>query len=80
MGLIAAIELVSDRATRQRFLPAGQAGKRGFALCLEEGLIARSIREALALCPPLSIRVKEIDELVARLRRALERLSAELLG
>ncbi len=80
VGLIAAIELVRDPATQERFLPAGHAAKRGFALCLEEGLIARSIREALALCPPLSISTEEIDELVARLRRALERLSAELLG
>jgi putrescine aminotransferase len=78
VGLIAGIELVRDRATRERFAPAGSAGKRAFALALEEGLIVRSIREGLAVCPALSIRESEIDELVARLCRVLERLAAEL--
>ena len=78
VGLIAYIELVRDRATGERFAPAGSAGKRAFALALEEGLVVRSIREGLAVCPALSIREDEIDELAARLRRVLERLSQEL--
>jgi putrescine aminotransferase len=78
VGLIAAIELVRDRATRQRFEPPGHAARRAFELCLEEGLVVRAIREGLALCPPLTISDGEIDELIARLRRALERLPRAL--
>jgi putrescine aminotransferase len=78
VGLIAGLELVRDRATAARFAPAGSAAKRASALALEEGLVVRSIREGLAVCPALSIREDEIDELAARLRRALARLAEEL--
>ena len=78
VGLIAGIELVRDRDTGARFAPAGHAARRAFQLALEEGLVVRSIREGLAVCPALSIREDEIDELAARLRRVLERLAEEL--
>jgi len=78
VGLIAGIELVRDVATGARFEPAGSAASRAFALCLEEGLIVRSIREGLAVCPPLTIAEDEIDSLVERLGRALARLEQEL--
>jgi putrescine aminotransferase len=78
VGLIAGIELVRDRESGERFEPPGHAASRALALCLEEGLIVRSIREGLAVCPPLTISEDEIDELVAKLGRALARLADEL--
>ena len=78
VGLIAGIELVKDAQSGARFEPAGHAASRALALCLEEGLIVRSIREGLAVCPPLTISEDEIDTLVARLGRALARLEDEL--
>lgn len=78
VGLIAGIELVKDAQSGARFEPAGHAAPRALALCLEEGLIVRSIREGLAVCPPLTISEDEIDTLVARLGRALARLEDEL--
>jgi len=78
VGLIAGIELTKDGAAGTRFEPAGHAASRAFALCLEEGLIVRSIREGLAVCPPLTITEGEIDSLVERLGRALGRLEREL--
>jgi putrescine aminotransferase len=80
VGLIAYLEVVRDRATGARFEPTGSAAKRAFQLALEEGLVVRSIRDGLAVCPPLSIRDEEIDLLVSRLRRALERTAQELGG
>ncbi|MGH0030922.1 MAG: aminotransferase [Myxococcota bacterium] len=79
-GALAAIELVRDVATGERFAPAGSAPARAFELCLEEGVIARKLREGLALCPPLTISQDEIRELAARLGRALARLADERLG
>jgi len=79
VGLIAGVELVRDRETGARFEPAGHAASRALTLCLEEGLIVRSIREGLAICPPLTITSEEIDELVAKLARALSRLADELV-
>jgi putrescine aminotransferase len=80
VGGLGAIELVRDRESGARFEPTGSASARAFALCLEEGVIARPLREGLAVCPALSIQETELDELIARLRRALVRLVDERLA
>ena len=43
-------------------------------LAEEEGLIVRAIGDTIAFCPPLIISSVEIDELLLRFQRALERL------
>jgi putrescine aminotransferase len=71
-GLIAGIELVADKATRRGFEPAGEAGKRCFAHCLEHGLISRPMGDTMAFSPPLIISRAQIDELVATFGRCLD--------
>ena len=78
VGLIAAIELVRDTRSHERFDPSRRAAPTLFELCLEEGLIVRAIRDSVALCPPLTISDSEIDELVSRLTRAMDRLPGQL--
>ena len=81
LGLIGALELVapgSSDSTPERISPAGSAGARVFDLCWEEGLIVRAIREGIAVCPPLTIREAEVDQLLERLGRALSRFVEEL--
>jgi 4-aminobutyrate--pyruvate transaminase len=74
MGLIGAVELVADKASKRAFDP-----KAGVAACAvrfaeEEGLIVRFlIGDTVSICPPLIITPAEIDELFARLTRALDR-------
>ena len=72
-GLIAGLELVRPGGGRARFEPPGLAGAVVRDACWEEGLIVRAIRDGIALCPPLTIRREEIDQLSERLDRALER-------
>jgi adenosylmethionine-8-amino-7-oxononanoate aminotransferase len=78
-GLIAAVEIVADRATRQSFPPAERVGLRLHARCLEEGVICRAVAgDSLAFCPPLVIQDDELTEVVVRFGRGLDRLTAEL--
>ncbi|MFA9285799.1 aspartate aminotransferase family protein [Comamonas sp. SY3] len=78
MGMIGAIELVANKATRQPFDPALKLGYRLAQYAQEEGLIVRAMGDAVALCPPLIITEAEMAEMFARLDRALDKLQATL--
>jgi len=74
IGLIGAIELVADKKTKASFEPARAVAATVGRFCEEEGLIVRPlIGDRIALCPPLVIAQAEIDELFARLSKALDR-------
>jgi 4-aminobutyrate--pyruvate transaminase len=78
VGLIAAVELVKDRQTKESFAPAGSAAAHFVERAHAHGLVLRPLGEAVALCPPLSIEPDEIDELLARFARALHDTEAHL--
>ena len=78
VGLIGALELVADKASRQSFAPELKAGPRLAQLAQEEGLIVRAMGDTVALCPPLIISEAELGELFARLERAFGRFEATL--
>jgi len=71
VGLVAGLELVKDKTSRENFAPADgvaqQVGKRALA----HGVITRGLGDVVNLCPPLIITEGEIDELLARIERAL---------
>jgi 4-aminobutyrate---pyruvate transaminase len=71
-GLLAGVELVADKATHAPFEKAQGVGPLCAQLCEERGLILRAIGDTLALCPPLVISEAEIDEILLRLRDALD--------
>ncbi|HEY6258906.1 MAG TPA: aminotransferase [Xanthobacteraceae bacterium] len=74
MGLIGAIEMVADKATKRSFDPKAGVGPRAVRLAEEEGLIVRFLAgDSISICPPLIITPAEIDELFDRLDRALDR-------
>jgi len=72
VGLIGAIELVANKATKAPFDPKEAVGgfliKRGH----HHGLILRAIGDSIAFCPPLIIEEREIDLMLERFERALE--------
>jgi 4-aminobutyrate--pyruvate transaminase len=71
VGLIAAVELVRDKAARASF-PAAAAVAAHFAeRAHAHGLVVRALGDAVALCPPLIIEPAQIDELLARFAQAL---------
>jgi 4-aminobutyrate--pyruvate transaminase len=78
VGLIGALELVRDKASKEAFDPALGIGGQTYELAQEEGLIIRALGDTLAVCPPLIISDDEIDQLFDRLGTALDRTAAEL--
>ncbi|RDI19135.1 4-aminobutyrate--pyruvate transaminase [Pseudacidovorax intermedius] len=78
VGLIGALELMADGPARTPFDPALKAGYQVAQYALEEGLIVRAMGDTVALCPPLIITPAEMDEMFARLGRALDRFEKTL--
>ena len=69
MGLMAAVELVSDKETKSYFEPG--IGAVAATEAYKRGLIIRPAGEVLELAPPLIITKQEIDELCMILESAL---------
>ena len=74
VGLIGAVEIVADKATKKNFEASKLVGTRCGQFCQEEGVIVRPlINDRIALCPPLVITQAEIGELFDRFERGLNR-------
>ncbi len=77
LGLIGALELVADKASKRAFDPVNGIGAKVAAAAEENGLMVRALGgDIIALCPPLIISEEEIGEMFDRLTRALEQVEA----
>jgi 4-aminobutyrate---pyruvate transaminase len=76
VGLIAAAELVRDKASKAPFDPKQAVGPLFAARAQEHGLIVRAMGDSIALCPPLIISGDEIDEMLRRFGQALDDTAA----
>lgn len=81
VGLLAALEFAADPARRTPFDPATKVGPRIAAACLEENLIARAMPhgDILGFAPPLVVTPDEVDEIIERTRRAVDRVTDQLV-
>ena len=80
VGLLGAVEIVADKASRGRF--GGQEGLAGPIVrdaCIARGLMVRAVRDTLVMCPPLIVSHAEIDRIVETIGAALD-ASAEALA
>jgi putrescine aminotransferase len=78
-GLIGAVEIVADKATRERFgEKQGPAGQIVRDLCIKHGLMVRAVRDSIVMSPPLIISHAEIDRLVSTIRTALDEATPAL--
>ena len=71
VGLIGAIELTADRRTRRPFEKTGRVGTICRDHCFANDLVMRAVRDTMVFAPPLTISHAEIDDMVARARRAI---------
>ncbi len=79
VGLIGAIELVADKATRRFFEPMGSVSAQVLERAQEQyGLIFRNVvlGDVCAFSPPLIITEAEIDDVFDRFGRALDDVAA----
>lgn len=71
LGMLGAIELVKDKASRTRYDGQG-AGMICRQHCFDNGLIMRAVGDTMIIAPPLVISREEIDELVEKARKCLD--------
>ena len=79
VGMLGAIELVQDKATRKRYEGRG-VGMICRTFCFENGLIMRAVGDTMIISPSLVISKAEIDELVTKARQCLDLTLAALQG
>ncbi len=79
-GLMGAIELVRDRATREPFPAEQQVAARVRAACLERGVILRASTDNVVVCPPVIIKEVEIRTIVRALDESVAQVTRELVS
>ena len=79
IGLIAAMELVADKATHKNFDPAHKVGARLVKLAEGNGVIGRVCPgDVLVFSPPLIITQAEINEMLDAVEKSLDELTVQL--
>lgn len=77
-GLLAAVELVVDKAKKTPLPPAAQPAQRIFNRAWENGLVLRAFANGvLGYAPPLCCTESEIDAIVERTRQTLDQTLAD---
>ena len=75
-GMIGALELVADKATRRPFDPKLMVGLKAAEIAQSNGLLIRAMGDALGCCPPLIIQEDEVNEIFDRIEKTLDQTEA----
>ncbi len=73
LGMFAAVELVRDKASRERLAPEAAAAVHCRNTCNDIGLMVRQTGDAMIMAPPLICNKDEIDSLIEMLSEALDK-------
>ena len=66
IGMVAAIELIRDKKTKESFDISERIGHRVFHAGLKENLILRPLGNVIYLCPPLCITKPDLDIIIKK--------------
>jgi putrescine aminotransferase len=77
-GLIAAVELVEDKARRRHFPKLGRVGTMCRDHAFRNNLVMRAVRDAMVLSPPLVASRADLDEMVRLARTAIDATARDL--
>jgi 4-aminobutyrate--pyruvate transaminase len=72
IGLIGAVHLVADKASRAALPSAAGIGPLIQQSAMDRGVLLRATPDAVYVCPPLIITKAEIDEMMTALKGALD--------
>lgn len=72
LGLLGALELVKDKASRLRFPDSGKVGGMCRDACTKNGLVMRATGDTMLVSPPLIITHEQIDELIDKATQSLD--------
>jgi len=76
-GMVAALQLAEDKSTRKRFANENDIAWRCRTIGFEEGVIIRSTLGRMIMAPALIASREEIDELIGKTLKALDRTAQE---
>ncbi len=71
-GLIAGIEIVRDKTTREAYPYALQVGAQVCARALADGVILRPLADTIVIMPPLIIAPENLDHLLKTVERCID--------
>jgi adenosylmethionine-8-amino-7-oxononanoate aminotransferase len=71
VGLIARIELVQDKASKQPLTPVGATGAKVQQRAQDLGVIFRNVGDVLTFSPPLILTESQADDIVDIIDQAL---------
>ena len=77
-GLMAALQIVKDKATGTTFDGALEVGMLCRGHCFGNGLIMRAVGDRMIIAPPLVITRSQIDEMVGLIKRCLDLTLADV--
>lgn len=80
VGMVAAVEVVEDKATKKPFDPSQKVGASLQERAQEDGLILRAMGDSIAFSPPLILKESECDEILEKFSTALDRTWRSLKG
>ncbi|MCH9670248.1 MAG: aspartate aminotransferase family protein [Gammaproteobacteria bacterium] len=73
VGMVAAVEMVEDKATHQSFDPSRKVGTALQDMAQQDGLIVRAAGDSIAFSPPLILNEAQAREIVEKFGQALDR-------
>ncbi|OGI69213.1 MAG: hypothetical protein A2W18_08080 [Candidatus Muproteobacteria bacterium RBG_16_60_9] len=76
-GMIAAIEVVREKATREPFPWQERRGRIVYRYALEHGALLRPLGDVVYLMPPYVITPEEIDRLAVIAREGIDRATTD---
>ena len=74
VGLMGGLQLAADKSTRRRYAKPDDIGTLVRNHCVENGLIMRATGDRMLASPAFTISRSEVDEVVDKLRKALDHL------
>jgi putrescine---pyruvate transaminase len=77
-GLVAGIQLAENPKTRKRFANGGDVATICRDFCFNGNLIMRATGDRMLLSPPLVVTKSEIDEIVAKAKKAIDSTAQQL--
>jgi adenosylmethionine-8-amino-7-oxononanoate aminotransferase len=78
LGLMAAVEVVADKATRAPFAPALSVGPKLARAMRDRGVVTRVKGDSILFAPPLVITEDQIDTIVTVTAEAIDRVMSEV--
>ena len=76
LGLMAAVEVVADKTSRQPFAPSDGIGPKLVRAMRERGVITRAKGESILFAPPLIITEEQIDTMMNVTAEAIDEVMA----